>query len=178
MPTDTVLLIIDVQAGLFQHPTPIYKAQELLEKLNLLIENAHQAGAPVVFIQHNNQNHLLKDSPAWQLHPALRPEPHDLHIDKQHGDAFEDTPLGAELEAREIRRVVACGLVTHGCVRATCLGALQRGYGVTLASDAHSNYHKKAGELIEEWNQKLSEAGVRLLTTAEVSFLPAQDPAS
>ena len=175
MPTDTALLIIDVQRGLFDHPTAIYKAKELLENLNTLIDKAHQAGVPVIYIQHDNQKLLLKDSRGWQLHPELRPQPGDLHVYKQHGDAFEETPLVNELEERQIRRVIACGLVTHGCVRATCLGALQRGFQVTLVSDAHSNYHKKGGELIGEWNQKLSEAGVRVLPTAEVTFQEATD---
>jgi nicotinamidase-related amidase len=60
-------------------------------------------------------------------------------VHKQHGKAFEDTPLHAELTGREIGRVILTGLVMHGCVKATCLGGLELGYEVVLAEDGHSS---------------------------------------
>ncbi len=60
-------------------------------------------------------------------------------VHKQHGNAFEDTPLHAMLVERSAGRVIVTGLVTHGCVKATCLGALASGYAVTLAADGHSS---------------------------------------
>ena len=62
------------------------------------------------------------------------------------------------------------GLVTHGCVRATCVDASQRGYQVTLVSDGHSNFHKQAAKVIEEWNQKLSDGVAQLKPTQEIDF--------
>jgi nicotinamidase-related amidase len=83
-----------------------------------------------------------------------------LVIRKRHGSAFEQTPLKAQLDARGVTGLVVTGLVTQGCVRATSLDAKKLGYRVILASDGHSNYHKQAARLIQEWNQKLNEAGV------------------
>jgi nicotinamidase-related amidase len=62
------------------------------------------------------------------------------------------------------------GLVTHGCVKATCLGALQLGYDVTLVKDGHSSYSKDASRLIEEWNQKLNAQGCELKVASEIDF--------
>ena len=62
------------------------------------------------------------------------------------------------------------GLVTHGCVKATCLGALALGYAVTLAADGHSSYSKDAAPLIEEWNRKLGEAGATVATASQIAF--------
>ncbi len=62
------------------------------------------------------------------------------------------------------------GLVTHGCVKATCQGALKRGYLVTLVSDGHSNYHKKPEDVIGEWNLKLASEGAEVCTASEVEF--------
>jgi hypothetical protein len=42
----TVLLVIDVQQGLFRKSTPIYRAEPLLNTLTTLIERAHDAGVP------------------------------------------------------------------------------------------------------------------------------------
>jgi len=169
-PVATALLVIDVQQGLFRKSTPIYRAQALLDTLEGLIRRAREGGGPVVFIQHASDKVLPFGSEEWQLHPRLVPEPGDLLIHKQHGNAFEDTPLQAELEARGIRRVVVSGLVTHGCVRATCQGALALGYEVVLIADGHSSYSKDAARLLEEWNRKLAEAGAMVLPAAEVAM--------
>lgn len=167
-PQETAVLVIDVQLGLFQKSTPIYRAKELLAGINALAGRAHQSGAQVVYIQHASDKVLPYGSTGWQLHPQLQPLPGDLRIDKQHGNAFEETPLDAELRARGIRSLVICGLVTHGCVKATCLGALDLGYRVVLAGDAHSSYSKDAARLIEEWNAKLQAAGAEVAPAAEL----------
>lgn len=166
----TALLVIDVQQGLFRKTTPIYRAEALLENINALIEKAHRLGTPVVYIQHSDNLALKKGSDDWRLHPQLQPQKIDDLVQKQHGNAFEDTNLGEILDARSVGRLVITGLVTHGCVRATCLGARKLGYHVTLVSDAHSNYSDKAIQLIDEWHQKLQVQMVTLKSTAEVDF--------
>jgi hypothetical protein len=50
------------------------------------------------------------------------------------------------------------------------LGARELGYSVILVKDGHSNFHKKAPEIISEWNEKLSLEGVNLLAAHEVVF--------
>ena len=169
-PGNMALLVIDVQHGLFGKATPIYQAAELLHNILALVDRAHGAGAPVVYIQHSDQKALVKDSSDWQLHPGLQPLPTDYRIDKLHGDAFQDTILDEALRARNVTRLVITGLVTQGCVRATCLGAVQLGYTVVLASDGHSTYSKQADTLIEEWNQKLSARKVELKASSQIRF--------
>jgi hypothetical protein len=41
--TKTALLVIDVQRDLFRKSHPIYRADELLNNINSLVERAHQA---------------------------------------------------------------------------------------------------------------------------------------
>ena len=164
------LLVIDVQQGLFEKSTPIYKAEELLENISTLVERAHQSGVPVFYIQHSDLKTLRKGSPNWQLHPRLQPRASDQIIHKQHGNAFEDTNLDEALRSRNITNLLVTGLVTHGCVRATCLGARQLGYKVVLAKDAHSNYSKQAAKIIEEWNQKVCAENIELIPTMEIEF--------
>jgi nicotinamidase-related amidase len=167
---NTALLVIDVQQGLFRKSTPIYRAEELLENINALVDKAHSANVPVCYIQHSDKLALRKGSDDWRLHPQLQPLKTDDLVHKQHGNAFAETNLGEILDARSVGRLVVMGLVTHGCVRATCLGAKKLGYHVTLVSDAHSNYSDKAAQLIEEWNRKLQAQGVELKLAAEVAF--------
>jgi nicotinamidase-related amidase len=167
---NSALLVIDVQQGLFRKSTPIYKADELLENINLLVEQAHGDGVPVFYIQHSDNRTLVKGSQDWQLHPKLHPQRIDTIIHKQHGNAFEDTNLGTLLKSKNITNLVVTGLVTHGCVKATCLGARQLGHRVILVKDGHSSYSKDAARLIEQWNQNLNAQGCELRSTLEIEF--------
>jgi nicotinamidase-related amidase len=164
------LLVIDVQQGLFRKSTPLYNAEELLEKINLLVDCAHLESAPVFYIQHSDSRALVKGSKDWQLHPELHPQRIDTIVHKQHGNAFEDTNLDELLRTKNISSLVVTGLVTNGCVKATCLGARQLGYRVILVKDGHSSYSNAAARLIEEWNQKLSAQNCELKAASEIEF--------
>lgn len=170
----TALLLIDLQQELFHKKVPIYRADDLLENITRLTERAHQAGLPVVYVQHSNQGALKPGTEGWQLHPRLEPGLDDLSIHKHYGSAFHDTPLQELLDARDIHTVVVTGLVSHGCVQATCLEARELGYRVILVTDGHSNYHREALRLIAECHQTVSAAGVELAETSGLTFgLPA-----
>jgi nicotinamidase-related amidase len=165
-----VLLIIDVQRELFANTLPIYDEDRLLANIRLLADKAHAANVPVFWIQHSSEKTLAEGTDGWKLHPAFIPLKSDNFIRKRHGNAFEDTPLKAELDALHVRTVVVAGLVTHGCVQATCNGAHELGYDVVLVKDAHSNYNVKARDVINEWNKTLSHGSVRLQSAVEVNF--------
>ena len=169
--TKTALLVIDVQQELFQKSTPIYQAEQLLQNITNLIDRAHDAGVPVIYVQHSSDHYLVKGSPGWQLHPQLQPENRDFVIHKLKANAFEGTNLDELLKNRGITHLVVSGLVTHSCVKATCLGALKLGYQVTLVSDAHSNFSGQAADVIEKCNNQLTKKGAILKHTASVDFI-------
>lgn len=150
--------------------TPIYHAQELFANVDALVAAARASGTLVVYVQHASDKVLPWGSDDWQLHPRLHPTDADLVVHKQHGDAFEATTLQDELAARGIHSLVITGLVTHGCVKATCLGARERGYAVVLVADGHSSYSKDAARLIGEWNTKLHTVGVAVMPAAMIAF--------
>ncbi|HOU16235.1 MAG TPA: isochorismatase family cysteine hydrolase [Anaerolineae bacterium] len=166
----TALLVIDVQEGLFKKSTPVYKAADLLENIIALVERAHESDVPVFYIQHSDARNLVKGSADWQLHAELHPQNRDYIIHKQHGNAFEDTPLEETLRSLHVDTVVVTGLVTHGCVKATCLGARELGYNVILVQDGHSSFSKDAADLIEKWHEKLSAKQVQVRPTAVITF--------
>ncbi|MCX6085331.1 MAG: isochorismatase family protein [Caldiserica bacterium] len=167
----SALLVVDVQRELFEKSTPIYQADQLLRNINLLVDRAHAADAPVFFVQHASWKTLVEGTDGWKLHPALMPLKSDNFVRKHHSNAFQDTPLKAELDALHVRRVVVTGLLSQNCVQATCNGAHDLGYDVVLVKDAHSNYNARARDVINEWNDRLSRDGVvRLESTVEVDF--------
>jgi nicotinamidase-related amidase len=166
----TALLVIDVQEGLFHKSTPIYGGASLVAHVNQLVTQAHADGAPVYWVRHADKRTLVPGSPEWQLHHDLHPAPDDHFVEKTHPNAFEGTTLDEQLHEQGVTRLVVAGLVTHGCVRASCLGAGRLGYTVTLASDAHSSYNQDAAGLIAEWNQKLGVQGIDVRPSAEIAF--------
>ena len=169
-PSKAALLVIDVQRALFSRPTPIHNAEQLLSNINSLIDMWELVGGLVVYIQHSNKKMLVKDTPDWELHPDIKVIDSSRWIHKLHGNAFEQTELNDMLSSRGIDQVAITGLVTQGCVRATCMGALSLNYRVILVEDGHSNYSKDAIEIIKEWNQKLSDNGVQLIATDSILF--------
>ncbi len=166
----TALLVIDVQKSLFEKSTPIYQADVLLENIMYLIHRARHESTPVFFIQHSNPKALVKGSEGWKIHPRLQPLEEEMIIHKLHPNAFEETNLQEELEKRNVSRVVATGLVTHGCVKATCLGAMARGFKVVLVSDGHSSNSADAAQLIKKWNRSIQEKGATVVETRGVNF--------
>jgi len=166
----SALLIIDVQQAMFKKSAPVYQSERMLANILSLAAKAREAGSPVVWVQHGDARDLVPDTPGWQLHPALAPQEADLKLRKQKSNAFECTGLRGMLEQRGVNSVVVCGMVTHGCVKNTCLGALEEGWQVTLAADAHSSYSKDAAAMIEKWNAALAEAGVSVVESALISF--------
>ncbi|OPZ64899.1 MAG: Streptothricin hydrolase [Firmicutes bacterium ADurb.Bin506] len=166
----TALLVIDIQRGLFSKPTPVYQEQRLLDIINDLVSRAHAARAQVVIVQHENDSFLAPASDGWQLHPSLKPGEHYLSVRKHHASAFNGTDLKAELAARGVTRVVIVGVVTQGCVKATCQDAIKLGYETVLVKDGHSSYAKDAAQLIETWNQRLASEGANVKPAAEIEF--------
>jgi len=166
----TALLVIDVQQGLFEKSHPIYQEDELLGKINALVEAAHRAGVPVFYVQHCDQTGLIEGSQPWKLHPGLRPLETDTFIFKEISNSFEGTDLDEKLKSMNVNHVVVTGLVTHGCVKNSCLGAKELGYRVTLVKDAHSNFSTDAARVIEKWNAKLGDEAIELRSASEVSF--------
>ncbi len=169
-PEINALLVIDVQKGLFNKTIPIFKANDLLSNINLLVEKAQKNHVPIIYIQHSNDTILAYGSDDWQLHSDIQPTNKDFLIHKKHGNAFEETSLGVLLQSKSVNSLVITGLVTHGCVKATCIGALEIGYQVTLVEDGHSNYSKDAADLINKWNQKLYDLGAKIVKTQEIDF--------
>ncbi|MDQ0466017.1 nicotinamidase-related amidase [Caulobacter ginsengisoli] len=131
---NTAVLVVDVQNGVMARA---HNRDAVVGNLARLVDRAREAGAPVIWVQHINDN-LVKDADPWRIVPELTPAPTEPNISKRYGDAFEDTDLEARLAALAVGRLIVAGAQTDACIRATIHGAFARGYDVTLASDAHS----------------------------------------
>ncbi|TXT07440.1 hypothetical protein VHUM_03160 [Vanrija humicola] len=130
----SALLIIDVQVNVVAEA---YEREQTIENINTALSRARAAGAPVVWVQHSEDG-LERGSDGWAIVPELLPHEGELHVYKTYGDAFEDTDLEAQLDAKDVRTLVVCGAQTDFCVRSTIHSGLTRGFNVTLVGDAHT----------------------------------------
>lgn len=135
---NTALLVIDVQQLLCNGDEAAHDIERVIDRINGVAVRARAAGAPVFMIQHEDDGPLRHGSDGWQLDPRLSVQPDDLHLRKTACDSFHHTELQALLHARDIERLVVCGLQSEYCVDSTVRRALALGYPVTLVSDAHS----------------------------------------
>jgi nicotinamidase-related amidase len=171
------LLVIDVQANMFDPANAVDGADALLGRVQGLIAKARAAKAPVVFVRNCGDAEVgdpdVKGTPGWELHPSLGPQPGELVLDKTTCNVFDSTPLGEELAKRGIKGVVVAGLQSDWCIRESSLGALDRGLEVTLVEDAHSTYDGKtrtAAEARAAINDELREASATLERAESVRF--------
>jgi nicotinamidase-related amidase len=173
--SDTALLIIDVQMGMFEESDPVNRGDELLATIGNLIAGARTAGIPVIHIQHSGgENHPLHpDAPGWPIHPAVAPAEGELIVHKLHPDSFQGTDLQLELETRGIKRLIVAGIQTEYCVDTTCRRAYSLGYDVTLVQDGHSTWdteHLKASQIVAHHNQVLGGWFVTLKEADAIKF--------
>lgn len=129
-----VLVVVDVQVGVMSGG---WEAPRIIQNVSRAVEQARSQDVPVVWVQHADDE-LVYGSPEWQWVPELTPAPDEPLIHKQFNSAFEQTPLDTELAKLGATHITLAGAATNWCIRATAYGALERGYDVTLISDAHT----------------------------------------
>jgi nicotinamidase-related amidase len=162
-----VLLVMDVQQGLFNREAGLYDENHFMANINKLIKYTRDTGNYLIFLQHNNDRSLIKYSPGWELHKGIDYRDSDIKVEKEDQDAFKNSQFKNELDKLNVNRVVITGLVSHKCIRATCKGAVENGFKATLVSDAHSNYEKDGQKVFREINEEMGKI-VEVKSTMEI----------
>jgi nicotinamidase-related amidase len=131
---NTALLVVDVQSGVVEGN---YQRDAVVANVAGLVDKARQERVPVVWVQHSDDE-LARGSDDWRIVPELKPDEAEPLVEKNYGDAFENTSLETVLSGLGVGRLVVVGAQTDACIRSTLHGALVRGYDATLVSDAHT----------------------------------------
>ena len=129
-----VLLVVDVQVGVMSEA---WDAPRIIKNVSRAVERARAQGVPVIWVQHSSSD-LPHGSPQWQWVPELAPAKSEPLIHKQFNSSFEQTALDDELVKLGATHIALAGAATNWCIRATAYGALDRGYDLTLITDAHT----------------------------------------
>jgi len=174
-----VLIVVDVQVGVMNEA---WDAARVIRNVSRVVQRARAERVPVIWVQHADEN-LPKGSPPWHWVAELVPADGEPLVDKAFNSAFEQTGLESALASLGATHIVLAGAATNWCIRATAYAALERGYDLTLVSDAHTTETMKlengvtiaAGDVVQELNIAmtwLAYPGRRnaTATAADVSF--------
>lgn len=159
-----VLMVIDCQRIYIGDDAPVEQQQSrwpagggaaawrAVENIAALVKAAEQAGTPVIYTRNVQKQSLLfdgfakkttwdhkramEDSPDVQIVDALTPSDRSLVLDKSYASAFYGTPLVSWLVGLGVDSLIVTGVSTSGCVRATSVDAVSRGFNVAVVSDA------------------------------------------
>ena len=158
-PQRTALLIYDMQVGIVPQ---IKDGPDILTKVLTLLDASRRAGIRTIFTRHMSLppelmgsfqyrmamawqrkqdpaqvlSPFLRDSPAFQLVPELRPLPSEAIFDKLAMSAFEGTPLQFTLRDCGIRSVILAGIALEIGIEPTCRQAADLGIIPILVRDA------------------------------------------
>ena len=118
----------------------------ILPRIAELIDDAHGAGAPVIFVDdaHDPDDeefkqwgpHAIAGTPGTVVVPELGPAEEDYVLDKPRYSAFYGTGLDDLLEKLGIEHLVITGTITNICVMVSAIEALIRDYRVTIPAGA------------------------------------------
>src|SRR5262249_12845841 len=134
------LVVIDVQEGM--QPYFAHDGKAVVSRIAGLLDRARSAGTTIIYVQHDGSaepgHPLAKGTPGHAIHHAIAPHSGETVIGKTQCSSFLGTELDKTLKAADIDHLVVCGMQTEYCVDTTVRAAHERGYKVTLVSDAHS----------------------------------------
>ena len=171
---ETALLVVDVQNDFADPGGSLYvrEGEAVVPIANEQIAAAEEAGALVVYTQDwhpASTPHFEKDGGLWPVHcvqdswgamfhPDLRVVGDVVRKGTRGEDGYSafsvrdprsgdtaPTMLQGLLAARDVRRIVVCGLATDFCVVETVTDARDLGYGVVVIRDGIRAVDRKAG---------------------------------
>jgi nicotinamidase-related amidase len=170
------LVVIDVQKIMFAVPEwPPYDGEGVVDRIVGLIEKARGSGTPVFFVQHHalDGEAMRPGAPGFPFVDKLTPQPSDDVTVKHHSSAFHGTDLDTKLRKAGVDHLVITGMQSEYCVDSAIRGAHERGYHVTLVSDAHSTgdtMAAKAKDIIAIQNDTMNGSFAQVIPSAEVEF--------
>lgn len=159
-----LLMVIDCQYNYIGADAPIAEQQSewpagggagawsAVRVADRLLQAARQSDVPVLYTRNvakrtvqfdsfaakSNRDHAqtLDSSPGSQIVEEIAPHTSDYVLDKSYASAFYGTPMLNYLVGLDIDTLVIAGVSTSGCVRATAVDGVSRGYKVAVVADA------------------------------------------
>lgn len=132
--------------------------EEITPNLNRLLDRAREIGVEVLYIRVGFRTRSARDGKRqllnrpetpltefdFEIVEALSPLPGEIVLDKTSVSAFNSTAIDQILRNMRRDRLWLTGVVTEGCVELTARDGADRGYHVTLVTDACASSRRGA----------------------------------
>jgi nicotinamidase-related amidase len=166
------LVVLDLQEGYAgttaRQPVTIPPATGLIATVNRLIDKAAESGMEVAYIRQVFSNNLFV-----RLHGGRRQGRviidrrieviNGNDFEKNRTDAFSNQQFEQLLIDGQVNELYLVGVDAAYCVYYTALGALNRGYKVTVVTDAVMSRHSMVG-VLERYRRK----GIGIITSRQL----------
>ena len=159
------LLVIDIQED-YTGPQAVKRYRDgdrIVAAANALLAQAEEKGVLVVYIQNVVDNPLVSllvgginapGSPGTEMDRRFVKKPTARTFTKNRADTFSNPALDSYLRENQVDQLFLVGLDAAYCVNATTMGALNRGYKVTIFSDGLATESSKTIEALSaQWRQ-------------------------
>ncbi|SDC90963.1 Nicotinamidase-related amidase [Terribacillus halophilus] len=153
------LLIIDAQQALIDGGSgerPVYRKENLIEQINLVIAKAQMAEAAILFVRDTDV--AGGQGEGFQIHAGIQVPEEAPVFDKQATNAFYGTGLLEYVKGEGFSHLVIMGCETQHCIDTAVRTATVQGMDVTLVADGHSTSGSDvltAEQIIQHHNQIL-----------------------
>jgi nicotinamidase-related amidase len=151
-PFKTALIIVDMQNDFVREDGSLYvpAAKDTINNIKSLIERARDVEVKIVYTQDTHFEddlewliwpvHCKKGTRGWNFIEELKPQDHDLIIEKNRYDGFYETPLEHYLgHVWNVKNLIITGTVSNICVAHTAASAGLRWYKIIIPSDGISS---------------------------------------
>ena len=135
------LIVVDLQNEYL--PTgklPLTGIEAAAANAARVIAYARQQGMPVFHIRHEFANNeapvFVPGTDGVNIQASVAPASGEPVIVKNHINAFRETDLKQQLDARGVEEVIVVGAMSHMCIDAVVRAAADMGYAVTVLHDA------------------------------------------
>jgi nicotinamidase-related amidase len=139
LPSDTVLMIVDVQRAIDDPKWGARNNPDAERHIAALLEAWREAGMPVVHVRHDSvdpPSPYRPGAPGHPFKPEATPQGAEPIVAKSVNSAFIGTDLDERLTRAGATTLAICGVLTHNSVEASVRHAGNLGYRVLVAADA------------------------------------------
>ena len=187
------LILIDFVEGYFNKDCDLYSGvEDNLASALRIREVARERGVPVIFsnvvlhpqgidggrfLQKSRpMRYFLKGNPMAEWPESITVNDDELVISKQYASAFFGTSLAATLTSLGVDTVLLTGVTTSGCIRASCVDAMQHGFRTMVIEEACGDRHEAPHKAnLFDMNAKYADVVSEDETIAYLRALPAKN---
>jgi nicotinamidase-related amidase len=129
-PTDTALLLIDIQNFYFPGGrSELVDPEAASLNAQKLVQKFREKNGLVVHVRHNAET-------GGEIHKHVFPLESEKVVSKNHVNCFKDTDLLEYLREHKVKKLVICGMMTHMCLEAAVRAAHDYDFETTIIHDA------------------------------------------